>query len=699
MNSKSYRPTDLLSGISSNRSAIVMAFSALAMLVFMTLGFRNIGLHPGVFADEWIYSAAARLTDISQAVLPSYLFLLIFGNTSSCGSAFLECARLLNAGFIVLTMPFIYLVARRYVSAWASLLIAGLTAVGPFSSYSAYFMPETLYFFGFWVFVWHVLGTPALTRPVRYGAMTGALLGLMMMIKFHALFLLIGFCAFLLLCLVIRSPGMNLGKALIIAGTAVAAALLVRFSVGYLIAGRAGLSLTGSFYGNMADSTLSVQRLWELIPLILKIAGNHLLALVLLFGVPLATLLAQPASPERQELAGVGKLPLLPLVTALLFVLVGVTAVFSATVAGANPYESPDRVHMRYYDFLFPLLFILAAAQLKTPDDAGTPRVRTLMAALVTGSLAVYALTVAMHRFVPNHVDHPDLRGFMAHPTLSIVLGCLGLMALAAWGYRRRLGAQLFVFLFLPLSLLSSGFIVSQIQAQRMNTDKYDHAGEFVRLYLAGQTEGLVIVGYDPSKLIQTQFHIDSPQTRVVYVSRGEVLDASNIPPESNWLLIFDAHDIRIPTYGTLDMGEYSLIRLTPANVIDFRRSTWPGVLGRVDGLSHPEPFGRWSNAANVDLQLATPVTGHLQILLEARAFGPNVGQRFTLQLGDQEQTFTLGDETREILLDFELSGPAQRIRIKVPQPISPRELGMSTDDRLLGIALHKLQIRRTDET
>ena len=87
-----------------------MAFSALAMLVFMTLGFRNIGLHPGVFADEWIYSAAARLTDISQAVLPSYLFLLIFGNTSSCGSAFLECARLLNAGFIVLTMPFIYLV-------------------------------------------------------------------------------------------------------------------------------------------------------------------------------------------------------------------------------------------------------------------------------------------------------------------------------------------------------------------------------------------------------------------------------------------------------------------------------------------------------------------------------------------------------------------------------------------------------------
>src|SRR5690606_41039700 len=106
--------------------------------------------HPGVFADEWIYSAAARLTDISQAVLPSYLFLLIFGNTSSCGSAFLECARLLNAGFIVLTMPFIYLVSRRYLGARSYLLIDGRPAEGPCSTYSACFMPGTLYCLGLW---------------------------------------------------------------------------------------------------------------------------------------------------------------------------------------------------------------------------------------------------------------------------------------------------------------------------------------------------------------------------------------------------------------------------------------------------------------------------------------------------------------------------------------------------------------------
>lgn len=699
MNRKLHRPTDLINTVGSSRSALILIFSVLAMFVFMTLAFRNIGLHPGVFADEWIYSSAARLSDISRAILPSYLFLLIFGNTSSCGSAFLECARLLNAGFIVLSMPFIYLVARRYTNTWVSLLIAGLTAVGPFSSYSAYFMPETLYFLGFWIFVWHALGSSALINPLRYGAVTGVLLGLMMLIKFHAVFVLIGFCAFMLLCLLMRTPGLNPGRTLVIAGTAVVVTLLVRFAAGYMIAGRAGLSLTGSFYGNMADSALSLQRLLELLPLTLTIASNHLLALGMLFGIPIATLLAQPAIPGNQKAAAVGRLPLLPLVSALLIVLVGITSVFSATVVGANPYESSDRVHMRYYDFLFPLLFILAAAQLRVSEDAGARRVRTRLAALTTAALAVYALLIAMHRFVPNHVDHPDLRGFMAHSTLCVILGCVGLVALAAWGYRRRLGAQIFVFVFMPLSLLSSGVVVSQIQSQRMNTDKYDHAGEFVRLYLAEQTDGLVIAGYDPSKLIQTQFHIDSPQTRVVYVSHGEALDASNIPPESNWLLVFDTHEIRLPTYGTLDMGEYTLFRLTPANVIDFRSSTWPGMLGRVEGLSHPEIFGRWSNAANVDLHLTTPVSGKVQLVLEARAFGPNIDEPFTLELGDQEQQFTLGGDAREISLTFDLTEPAQRIRIRVPHPVSPRELSFSADDRPLGVALHQLHIRQADDS
>lgn len=693
--------TDFLVKARDDRAAFTVIFCGLAISIFALLVFRNIGLNPGVFADEWIYSSSSRLGDISQSAIPSYLFLLIFENTSRCGGAFLDCARIMNAFLLLLAMPFIYMVARRYANRWASLLIATLTTLGPISSYSAYFMPETLYFLAFWIFAWYTLSARALLAPLRYGVVIGIMLGLMMTIKFHAIFLLTGFCAFVFLCVISRSVQLDGVKATKIAGVAVLTTFLIRFSFGYLAAGEAGLSLTGSFYGNIADSTLDWNKLFELIPLTLSVAMNHLLALSMLFALPIATVLAQVTlargtDTTEPSLSTTSRLPLLPLVTAMLVVLLGVTSLFSALVTGQTLYELPDRIHMRYYDFLLPLLFIVAAAQLEAPKDAQPRRMRAAFAALLVGALAIYSLVKGMHRFVPNHVDHPDLRGFMAHPAVCIALGCLGLVTLLVWAYRRRKGAQIFVYVFLPLSLLWSSYMVSQIQNARMASDKYDRAGVFSRLYLAGQSDGLVIVGTDASKMTQAQFHIDNSSTRLAYVSERETLTASNIPADATWLLTFDSHDIQLPVYWTVDMGEYQLHRLTPPHTIDFRDSSWPGILGMVEGLSHAEAFGRWSDAGTVQLSLLTPVSGTAQVTLEARAFGPNAGQPFTLALGDQEQGFMLGENLQKVSLTFELPEPTQNIRIVIPQPVSPQELGMSGDGRPLGIALHQLNIQKT---
>lgn len=704
MHSKARGLADYFMRISSDRSAFAFIFCGLAIAVFLILSFRNIGLNPGVFADEWIYSSSSRLFDISRSAIPSYLFLLIFEHTSRCGGAFLECARLMNAAFIMLAMPFIYLVARRYANRWVSLFIATLTALGPIGSYSTYFMPETLYFLGFWIFVWYTLSAPALLKPLQYAVLVGIILGLMMTIKFHAFFLLAGFCAFLALCVIIPSIQLHWRKGLKIACITISATLLTRFAFGYLVAGRAGLSLTGSFYGNIAGSTLDWHRLFELIPLTLKVAANHLLALSMLFAVPIATLLAQPqilTTPPDTEQSGVatGRLPLLPLLTAMLVVMLGVTSLFSAMVAGQTLYESLDRVHMRYYDFIFPLFSILAAAQISAPKDIKSTHLRTTLAGLLVGLLAIYTLLVGMYHFIPNHVDHPDLRGFMAHPAVCMTLGCMGLFALLIWSYRRRRGAQIFVFLFLPMSLLSSSYVLSHIQGMRMASDKYDRAGEFAKLYLADQGAGLVIAGSDPSTLIQTQFHVDNPDVQVSYIWEGNAVTESHIPSDSTWLLIFDDYEIQVPTYWTVDMGEYKLLRLTPDHLIDFKATSWPGVLGMVRGLSHAEAFGRWSNAKVVELGLLTPVNGTVQLTLEARAFGPNAGQPFTLSLGKQEQSFILQETGQQkVSLTFHLIEPAHKIRILIPQPTSPQELGLGNDGRPLGIALHQLHLQKTGE-
>ena len=99
-----------------------------------------------------------------------------------------------------------------------------------------------------------------------------------------------------------------------------------------------------------------------------------------------------------------------------------------------------------------------------------------------------------------------------------------------------------------------------------------------------------------------------------------------------------------------------------------------------------------------VELHLLRPLSGAVQLTLSARAFGPNIGQPFTLRVGDQEQTFTLQTTEQEVTLRFDLSTPTRDISIIVPQPTSPKMLGMSTDERLLGIAMHKLQIKQVNE-
>jgi len=54
------------------RLSITLPWVALCVL-FMLLYFRNSGLYPIVFTDEWVYSKGARLTTLAEATAPSYL--------------------------------------------------------------------------------------------------------------------------------------------------------------------------------------------------------------------------------------------------------------------------------------------------------------------------------------------------------------------------------------------------------------------------------------------------------------------------------------------------------------------------------------------------------------------------------------------------------------------------------------------------
>ena len=152
----------------------VLALGAVAVLAAIIT--RDTGLYASVFGDEWTYSSNSRLAPIADAKIPSYLYLWIFRLTNQCGADFLSCARWLNAIFFVAAAPFIYAVLKPYTSPGKAVALTLVAIAAPANSFATLFMPESLYFFMFWVLSFVAL-RPYAARPWRYAVQCCTVLG------------------------------------------------------------------------------------------------------------------------------------------------------------------------------------------------------------------------------------------------------------------------------------------------------------------------------------------------------------------------------------------------------------------------------------------------------------------------------------------------------------------------------------------
>lgn len=172
----------------------------------------------------------SRLSDIKFSQRPSYLYFGAFGLTDRCGDRFLECARLFNTVFFVGSIPLIYSLARYHLPRTLALWITALSVFSPVNAYSAYFMPESMYYFGFFLFAWITLKGMD-RRPVRAVIFASFTLAALTMVKVHAVFLLPGLWIVILLPF-LSKPG---------TGTARRACMLAVLSVLAFLCFRLGL--------------------------------------------------------------------------------------------------------------------------------------------------------------------------------------------------------------------------------------------------------------------------------------------------------------------------------------------------------------------------------------------------------------------------------------------------------------------------
>jgi phosphoglycerol transferase len=669
--------------------ATAVLLAATCLLIFLIA--RNCGLFPSVLADEWTYSEYSRLAPRSQAPVPSYLFFFLFGTTRFFGQGFLECARIYNACAFALALVFIYAVCRLCASHKVSLFIAILSVIGPINTYSAYFMPESTYFCAFWILTWFLLRNIE-KNPSVLGTGTGAILGLMAMIKFHAVFLLPGFAAFMLFAWITKAVNLTLKSALYTLLFAGLAFVAVRFGGGYLLAGKAGLQLAGQGYASIASPASDPTHLSNVLGLGWQPLVGHLLALSFLLPVPLAAVVCmnwrRPLSASQPGgISALLKLLGLSFLPPLLFI----TTVSTALFANGSPYDTTARLHLRYYNFIFPLFFIIAVCELRTPVEKRTTR-RKLVAPLILAGAGLVAVTIGLKQYVPNIVDSPEL-SISSSASLLLLSGFLGIVSVLIWSYKQRIGAMVYLYLFLPFTVVSAAQFAFHELAFRRDTTPYDDAGRFARLFLGRQTSKLTIVGSELIGLYKTLFNVDNPETSILQIPPGAPLELSELPTGKNWALVLGDHEATSPPHYRISLWAYSIVNFSADNVIDFRNNGWPGILEKITGVSDAEEFGRWTDGPAITMQFISPLPKRFRFVLKARAIGPNVDLPFTIEIGQQEKQFRLGSSLQSVDLPFETDGLEKAVRIDIPRPISPKELWHSADQRLLGAALEQISI------
>jgi phosphoglycerol transferase len=249
----------------------------------------------------------------------------------------------------------------------------------------------------------------------------------------------------------------------------------------------------------------------------------------------------------------------------------------------------------------------------------------------------------------------------------------------------------------LPLSVLSSHATTQAILAQFHTPNEYDTAGQFARQRLSEQDRAaLAIAGSDLAGLARAQFHVDSARAGAITLDAGAPLVASELPARRKWLLVVGQHALPADAQVEARTPQYALLRLgfnhTRTAAVSFSANA-ASVLERAEGLAASEPWGAWSNAQQVKLRFAKPLPAALNVFVNAHAIGPNIGKDFIIRVGAQTRTFRLGASTQERFFQFATDGSARDVTIEVPQPVTPRELGLGADDRKIGLGLVGMEI------
>lgn len=125
---------------------------------------------------------------------------------------------------------------------------------------------------------------------------------------------------------------------------------------------------------------------------------------------------------------------------------------------------------------------------------------------------------------------------------------------------------------------------------------------------------------------------------------------------------------------------------------INFKKEGYPNFLKYVGGMSSFERDFRWSDGKIVSFLFNDSLPDSFRLEIKTFAFGPNIKKPVKVIVGKQTKMFIPTEKFNVYNLKFS-DVQANEIKIVVPNPASPKSVGVNEDTRTLGLAFKYIKI------
>lgn len=700
------------------------------VLITICILVRNLALAgPLLAGDEYAYYAlsrnlrnipalSARDPLIQLVVDPVFLvfgklFFLISDNPDALLKMFNALAFSLSVFTACMVM---HSLSQGRFPRYAPMIIALI----PFSAYTAFFMPESLYVLIF-LFIAAALIFLLPEHDLLATCLAGFLVGALLLTKANGASIFIA--TLLTLVSLVALPGkLRLGwkRALILVGLFVLLTYTSEVALNAAIMGKLSwdpMVFVGKDYTNYLREGADIT---PMIPLLKQIGVNtagHLIILLFVCAIPIAHFLGWllPISSPPDEITPLqitrSRRIYILIVFTFLATLITMALTINLTAYLGN--HSPSqftRLYGRYYSFVLFLYligyFILQEKSLAPLSPPGGWRLWGIIS-LIAAVLMFWVQRV----FNIYPWDYPELFStslWSREQLLGLPIIMIGIIVYAFISIKPKLHLVLY-----PLFLFSL-FIMSQFQVIGWQFERVSEygapavQGRALRDLIpeADRSQGTVIGPdrYGEAAIFLFGFSSDP---RVLKLPQGDKITMDMLPPGTDWVILLGKYDLDLPVKSSLSTDDVWLGWLsTSSPVIHERVEAWDGTpldfkFGRgggntymLDQFNQPEIWGTWSAADNSKIILPVLISGKLRIEMVGWINSESSAQQLNLILGSVSIPVQIGTSKGQICEIVDLPTPTRVITFHGINPVR-NNLGIPPK----AVALVKLMINRETDT